>query len=229
MTRETGLRGLARAEAALAAILLAITAIGVALLPVTTAPCVRAIVLAVDSASLTGLGEDATIEAAEAVRVFVLEADAPALPETIAGAPAFDEAAVSHLVDVRDVLLPARGLTFVLLVLAVMWAVLRARTADGRRVVGSGLRGAALLLAIGAVLSVLVGTVDFGSFFSWFHSLFFEPGTWTFPENALLIRVFPIAFWVSAGALWGVLVLMSALMLFIVGRRLGFTRGNYGV
>lgn len=218
-----------RLEALAASFVLAMAALGLALMPVTTPVCVRALVTAVGSAEITGLSEEGTLQAAEAVRVFVLDADAPALPGTLEGAPAFDEDAVSHLVDVRNVLIPTRWLTLVLLVLSATWTGLRARTTSGRRVVSAGLRGAAAALAFGAGVAAAIGTLDFGSFFSWFHSLFFEAGTWTFPSSALLIRVFPTAFWVSAAALWGLLVLMCAGSMLIVGRRLGFTRGNYGV
>lgn len=218
-----------RLEALAASLVLAVAALGVALVPVTTPACVRLLVTAVGSSEITGLSEEGTLQAAEAVRVFVLDADAPALPATLEGAPAFDEDAVSHLVDVRNVLVPARWLTLALLVVSAVWLVMRLRTRPGKRVVAAGLRGAGVALALGAGLAVVIGTLDFGSFFAWFHSLFFEAGTWTFPASALLIRVFPTAFWVSAGALWGLFVLMCAGAMFIVGHRLGFTRGDYGV
>jgi hypothetical protein len=218
-----------RAEAGLFSAVFAIAVLGAALLPVTSSLCVRALVTAVDSASLTGLDEQATLQAAEAVRVFVIDTHAPGLPATIDGVPAFDEQAVSHLVDVRDVLIPARLLTFALLAAAGLWGVLRGRSASGRRVVGSACRGAAAALAGGAALAVVVGAVDFDALFSWFHSLFFAPGTWMFPEDALLIRVFPLPFWISSGALWGVGVLMCSAILFVVGRRLRFTGGNNSV
>lgn len=218
-----------RVEAFGAAVVLAVAALGFALVPVTTSACVRALVVAVGSSEITGLSEEGTFAAAEAVRVFVLDAEAPALPSTLEGTPAFDSAAVSHLVDVREVLLPARRLTVVLVLFAVAWVAFRVRTPGGRRLVASALSGAGVALAIGAGLALLAGLLDFGSLFTWFHSLFFEAGTWTFPSSALVIRVFPTAFWVGAGALWGVLVLMFAAGMFIAGRRLRFTQGNYGV
>lgn len=227
--RERSRTWFARAEGLAASLVLAVAALGLALVPVTTSACVRALVTAVGSAEITGLSEEGTFAAAESVRVFVLDAEAPALPETLEGTPAFDAAAVSHLIDVREVLMPARWLTIVLAVLALAWIAIRIRTPGGRCAVAAGLRGAGAALAIGASIALVVGLFDFGSFFTWFHSLFFEAGTWTFPSSALLIRVFPTAFWVSAGALWGLLVLMSAGTMFIAGRRLGFTQGNYGV
>lgn len=221
--------GLQRFEALIASAVLAVGALGLALLPVTSSVCVRALVTAVDSAAITGISEGATFDAAEAVRVFVLDPDAPPLPSTIESVPAFDDAAVSHLVDVRNVIVPARTLALVLGVLAAAWIAVRVRTATGRRIAGAGLRGAGVALGILAALAVLAGFLDFDSLFTWFHGLFFEAGTWMFPASALLIRVFPTPFWVSAGALWGVLVLMCGGVMLIAGRRLGFTQGNYSV
>jgi len=81
----------------------------------------------------------------------------------------------------------------------------------------------------GAAIGVLVGVVDFDAFFTWFHSLFFAEGTWVFPYEALLIRVFPLRFWVAAAATWGALVLISAVGLCLFARRSRFTAGMYGV
>lgn len=219
----------ARLEIALGAPVLAVLVLGVALLPVTTPQCVGALVKAVDSSRLTGIGEAETLQAAESVRLFVIDPDAPALPGSISGAAAFDEAAVSHLIDVRNILVPARWLTFGLLVLAAGWALVRLRSEGGRCIVGGVARRGAWIIVVGAGLGVLVGLADFDALFTWFHGLFFEPGTWVFPESALLIRIFPLPFWTAAGALWGVCALMFAALLFVASRRLCFTRGTYGV
>ncbi len=226
---DGGPRLAARVETAVAALAIAILVLGASLVPVTTPQCVGALVRAVDSARLTGLGEEGTLVAAESVRLFVVDSDAPALPREIGGVPAFDEAAVSHLVDVRDVLVPARQLTLALLVLVTAWVLLRLRSAGGRHIVSTAARAGAFILAGAAGLGVLAGLADFDALFTWFHGLFFEPGTWMFPESALLIRVFPLPFWTAAGALWGVCALMFAALLIVASRRLCFTQGTYGV
>ena len=226
---EGRLRPLRLFEAGAATVAIALAVVGLALYPLTTAPAVGALVRAVGSERLTGLGTDATLEAADAVRVFVLDPDAPSLPEQIDGEPAFDSFAVSHLVDVRKVMVPARWATLALALLAGVWAGIRCRAADGRRVVAASARSAGWLLLAGAGLAVLAGVADFDMLFSRFHGLFFEAGTWMFPADALLIRVFPLPFWQSAAALWGALVLICAAALFLAARRLRFTRGTYGV
>jgi uncharacterized membrane protein len=67
---------------------------------------------------------------------------------------------------------------------------------------------AAVLLIGGAVsagavaLAAIAATTDFYTFFSAFHGLFFQAGTWTFPYDSLLIQLFPEPFWMVAGGVW---------------------------
>jgi len=217
------------AEISAAALAILLLVLGLSLWVLTTPAYVNALVRVVGSAEETGLGEQTTLEAAESVRRFVVDRDAPDLPEMIEGVPAFDAAAVSHLADVRDVVVPTRWLTLVLLVLVPAWAAIRWRTPDGRRRLSraAGTASAALLSA--TALAILAGLLDFDALFAWFHSLFFAEGTWVFPYEALLIRVFPLRFWIAAGATWGVLVLIAAAFLCLFARRLRFTAGTYGV
>lgn len=223
---ESAGRGARYLEVAVAAVLIAVTVIGLTVMPLLTPQYVRWRVAAGDSAALTGLGGERTLEAAEAVRRFVVDERAPALPARIDGVAAFDQAAVSHLVDVREVIVGARRLTFVLAIACAAWVLIRIRTRHGRALVRSGVRLAAWLLVLGLAAGTLVGATSFDALFTWFHGLFFAAGTWTFPEDALLIRVFPLPFWMEAAASWMVLVLVSAAALFIAERRLRFTGGT---
>lgn len=211
------------------AVAMAFALVGLTLQPLLAPPSVRALVIAVDAQSLAGIGRDATLEAAESVRRFVVDPGAPGLPAAIGGKPAFDESAISHLIDVRDIIIAARWATLALVMASALWIAVRAWTPRGRRVLEHALAASAGILLVGAGLVALVGMADFGALFTWFHGLFFEPGTWVFPSDALLIRVFPLPFWVFAGALWGSLVLLCATVLYILSRRLRFTRGTYGV
>lgn len=213
-------------EAAAAAVGIAVTVIGLTVMLLLTPQFVRWRVDAGESAGLTGLGRNATLQAAEAVRRFVVDEDAPALPAEIDGTAAFDEAAVSHLVDVREVVIGARWMAVMLGIACAAWALARVRTRSGRALVRSAVRSAAWLLVLGLAAGTLVGATSFDALFTWFHGLFFAAGTWTFPEDALLIRIFPLRFWMEAAASWMVLVLTSAVGLFIAERRLRFTEGT---
>ncbi len=205
---------------------IAMTVIGMTVMPLLTPQYVSWRVAAGDSARLTGLGHEVTLQAAESVRLFVVDADAPALPAEIDGVAAFDEAAVSHLIDVREVVIGARRMTIILCIACLAWIFARGRSARGRELVRSALRSAAWFLVVGLAAATVVGATSFGVLFTWFHGLFFDPGTWTFPDEALLIRVFPLPFWTDAAGSWTALVLVSAGLLFIVGRRLRFTQGT---
>lgn len=216
-------------EVALAAAVIALAVVGLALWPLTTSACVRGLVVLVGSEDFTGLDRADTLATAEAVRQFVTDRGAPSLPAEVGGAPGFDADAVSHLVDVRNVLIPARTLALIAGALAIIWCALRARTGPGRRLVGSALRAAGWLLIGGGGLALAAGLLDFDRLFAAFHGLFFAPGTWMFPDDALLIRVFPLPFWTAAGALWALFVLGAAVVLIVVGGRLRFTSDSDGV
>lgn len=165
---------------------------------------------------LTGLSETRVREVAEQVRYFVTHRDAPPLPDTIDGQPGFDAASVSHLVDVRKVILAARWITL----LATMVAGVVSAEALSRgelRGVSGGLRTAGWTTGGLVVLLGIAGTLDFDAFFSAFHGVFFKAGTWTFPSDAMMIRVFPEAFWTTAAASWAVLTLLLSAVLIAAG------------
>lgn len=214
-----------RLEAVFGAVLIAVALIGLALLPLTAAPAVRALAAAVHAERDTGLGREPTLRLAEQVRRFVTDPDAPSLPARIDGRDGFDEQAVSHLVDVRRVLRPARAATLALSAALLLWGLLRARTPSGRRTVGAAVRGAGALACGALGLVACAGVFDFDRLFAQFHGLFFEPGTWVFPPDALLIQVFPLRFWVSAAVAWGAGVLLLAAGAIVAGSRIRFTPG----
>jgi hypothetical protein len=220
---------LRRAEVALFALVVVLAIGGGALLPLTTPAYVGLMVRAVGSADRTGLGLASTLETAEHVRRFVTDREAPALPPEIGGRPAYDDAAVAHLVDVRKVLVPARRLALGSATLGLGWALVRRRTREGRAVLAAALAGAGWSLLAVAGLAALAGAADFDALFARFHSLFFASGTWLFPEGALLIEVFPLAFWVASGVLWGFIVAACSGAAVVTARRIRFTVGNNGV
>lgn len=159
------------------------------------------------------------IDNVERVRVYVTDPASPPLPAATRLTGGFDEAASSHLVDVRDVLLGARALT---LAAAAIGAVLLAFALARRRyrAIAWSLTAGALVVLVVAVVSAVFGAVDFEAFFAAFHGLFFRAGTWTFPADALLIRLFPERFWATLGALWGLGVLLLGAACLIAARAL---------
>jgi integral membrane protein (TIGR01906 family) len=75
-------------------------------------------------------------------------------------------------------------------------------------------------LTIGTIIVIVLGAVfawDF--FFTTFHQLFFEDGTWIFLYSDTLIRLFPEQFWFDAALTIGVLTVGGALFLMALSWR----------
>jgi integral membrane protein (TIGR01906 family) len=76
------------------------------------------------------------------------------------------------------------------------------------------------VLTWGLVLFIVVAAItawDF--FFTTFHELFFEEGTWLFLYSDTLIRLFPEQFWFDAALTIGVLTLTGASLLIVISWR----------
>ena len=206
---------MSRLSVVIPAVLLFVFALGAPLLPLQL-PFFTAALSARYSLTEEAQLPPATMQAvAEQVRAFVVTGEGE-LPETVDGRPGFDTEAVSHLRDVAEVLSAARTLTIVLGVGLVVWvvvAVRRGRVGD----VGRALLLAALAIAVGVALALVAALVDFGAFFSGFHALFFAEGTWTFPYDSLLIRLFPEPFWTAAGLSWAVGIAVLAVVYGAIG------------
>lgn len=137
------------------------------------------------------------------------------------GTPAHNERELDHMDDVKRVY---SGLTLVaagLLVASGVSAWQLVRSGDRCAMWQALIRGAALTL----VLLVALGSwmlVAFDRFFTLFHGVFFEQGTWTFYYTDTLIRLFPFRFWEDAGLLvaGGVTLLsLGLLIVSVVNRR----------
>lgn len=197
-----------RLGVAVSAVGLCILAVGVSVWLLTAPLFTQALSQRVSLAEEAGLTRERMVALAEEVRAFVA-AGGSALPAVVDGVPAFDDAAVSHLVDVAGVLTAARRATLataVALVIALVFALRRRRTAE----IAASLKWGAVCSAGFVGMALVFALTDFSAFFTAFHGLFFAQGTWTFPSDSLLIRLFPEAFWVTSGVAWGVLVLALA-------------------
>lgn len=195
------------AEVVIAGVLLAVLALGVALLPLLT-PAFTATL----SARHSDFGADAAL-LAEASRSLVVSDDADARAIVAA---AMEPDAVIHLDDVGNVIAGAKTATLVLAMVCGAWVAWCLRV--GRmRPLAFGLRAGGGIVLGGLVLAALAGTTDFDALFARFHQLFFAEGTWTFPSDSVLIRVFPESFWVSAGVAWAVVCAVIASVYLLAG------------
>ena len=223
MSRDAVLRA---GETVLATLLWVVLCVGSSALALTVPVYTSALVQALGVPASSGLSTPDVVHLSGAVRALVADTEFDPLPVTWKGQRAFDAAASSHLHDVRSVISGARLATggAALLLAAYVAACVGLRRFARLR---AGMLAAAWVLVVAVALAALAAFSDFEALFAFFHSLFFASGTWTFPADSLLIRLFPEPFWIASGACWAALVLLSAAVLTLVERR--FVRAREGM
>ncbi|MGQ7787711.1 TIGR01906 family membrane protein [Nesterenkonia sp. K-15-9-6] len=130
------------------------------------------------------------------------------------GEPLFTESEVSHMTDVKLVMVSAMGGGLVLLLLTLIFAMLLRRWRPGGVARGffAGAWATLGLIAAAAVVAIL----SWQQFFDTFHRIFFADGTWTFSPDSTLIRLYPEQFWMDAGiAVVGLVALIALITLII--------------
>jgi integral membrane protein (TIGR01906 family) len=133
--------------------------------------------------------------------------------------PAFNPFELDHMEDVQAV---AQMLFRFALWGGIAWLV--AAVVLGRFVSISALRSAIIngsFLTLGLIATIiLVAILAWDTFFSGFHSMFFAEGSWQFYYSDTLIRLYPEQFWFDAALSVGVLTVVAALVLWLVGFRM---------
>jgi hypothetical protein len=205
------------AETAIAAVLWASLVTGSAVLALTVPVYTSAMTQALDVPRSAGLPAADVVRLAGSVRALVADSGYEPLPASWGGQPGFDGPAVSHLLDVRGVIASARvatGIASLLLAAYVAYCVVKRRSAR----LAAGLRAGAAVSGTLVVLGLVAAALDFSWFFTEFHGLFFASGTWTFPADSLLIRLFPERFWMASGAAWAALMAVGAAVLLVAAK-----------
>lgn len=130
------------------------------------------------------------------------------------GGHLFKDGEVSHMADVKAVILSTFGAGTLLILFSLVAVIyLKRRHRGGVR---RGLfAGSILTLAIIIGLGTLA-VLGWEQFFTDFHRIFFANGTWTFSLQDTLIRLFPGQFWMDAGIVIGALVLLASLVTLIL-------------
>ncbi|HET6350659.1 MAG TPA: DUF1461 domain-containing protein [Coriobacteriia bacterium] len=194
-------------ESVIAGLVLAVLALGIALLPLLTPAFTRAL-----SARYSEYPNAASF--AEASRQLVVSED-PAARERLLTVMQPDE--VSHLDDVAGVISGARSTTLALALAAAAWIALCVRAGRAKAVARGLTVGGLLTLGLLALAGV-AGTTDFDALFVRFHGLFFANGTWTFPVDSALISLFPEPFWMVSGVAWVLLTAGVGVFYLVSGR-----------
>lgn len=126
----------------------------------------------------------------------------------------FKDGEVSHMADVKLVILAAFGAGILLVLLSVIAIIyLRRRSTGGVR--RGFFAGSIVTLVIIIGLGVLA-FLGWEQFFTEFHRIFFASGSWTFALEDTLIRLFPGQFWIDAGIVIAALVLLTAIITMIL-------------
>jgi integral membrane protein (TIGR01906 family) len=130
------------------------------------------------------------------------------------GSPLYNERELSHMADVKNVVVGALRVWMISLAILILLAILAWR---GKWMPGyiNGLRrgsmwmiGLAVALGFIAGIGIAVNPNVFEIFFIFFHSLFFKGDTWLFEFSDTLIRLFPIRFWEDA-FLWAAILALG--------------------
>jgi integral membrane protein (TIGR01906 family) len=134
------------------------------------------------------------------------------------GESIYNSRELSHMRDVKDVVTGMRIALLVLIILFLMLTILAVNRGMKHQLLIGCERGG--WIVIGFIVSILVFLLfSFDDLFTWFHTLFFESGTWKFYTSDTLIRLFPMRFWRDAFISVGVLNLIVSGMVILLSRR----------
>lgn len=126
----------------------------------------------------------------------------------------FEDGEVSHMADVKVVILSAFGAGALLILLSLIAIIyLRRRSPGGVR---RGLFAGSIVTLVIIISLGVLAVLGWEAFFAQFHSVFFASGTWTFSLQDTLIRLFPAQFWVDGGIVIAGLVLLTSLVTLIL-------------
>jgi len=130
------------------------------------------------------------------------------------GQPLYNERELSHMADVKNVVLGALGVWTISLILLSVLAILATRGQwipdyiNGLRRGGMWMIGLAAALGLVAGVGILLNPNVFWQFFTLFHQVFFTGDSWLFYYSDTLIRLFPIRFWQDA-FLWAAILALG--------------------
>jgi integral membrane protein (TIGR01906 family) len=131
---------------------------------------------------------------------------------------------LSHMEDVKIVTRATLTAGWVGGLLAVLCGFYLWRRVSVQALRLSLMQGSLLTLGLIAAI-ILLAITAWDTFFSSFHAVFFEEGTWQFFFSDTLIRLYPEQFWFDASLVVGVLTTLGAVVILII--TLGFRFFRY--
>jgi len=134
------------------------------------------------------------------------------------GEPVYNPREVSHMADVRAVFQSIFQVWQVAFMLVLLTGLNLWRKRE-RRALRSAIQWGGLLTCGMIVFVGLLAVFAWQFWFSTFHLLFFEPGSWLFSYSDTLIRLFPLEFWFDATLTISILSLIGGLTIALIGRQ----------
>lgn len=138
------------------------------------------------------------------------------LPQDVSDQKGFSEQVMSHLREVRTVITYAWYVTIASIVLSLL-ALLMCLTKKRMRVFFTACLFAGVGMLVVFVVFGAAVAVNFSGLFENFHRLFFAEGSWVFAADSLLIRAFPLQFWMQEAIVWGIFSVLAAIIYLILG------------
>ncbi|HLC91354.1 MAG TPA: DUF1461 domain-containing protein [Candidatus Nanoarchaeia archaeon] len=123
----------------------------------------------------------------------------------------------SHLEDVKNVMKYTDYLFYIsLAIITLLLTYFRKDKQELHHLLWIG----SMSTMVSVALILLLALLFFDQLFTAFHLLFFPQGNWTFPYNSLLIRTFPLQFFMKIGRMIFMEALGIGVIVFLISRRM---------
>ncbi|PKN87883.1 MAG: TIGR01906 family membrane protein [Chloroflexi bacterium HGW-Chloroflexi-8] len=135
------------------------------------------------------------------------------------GTNIYNDREISHMVDVKILLLQSLNIFYLILVIYLVLFVFFFKKGSLKFFLQGIINGG--WFTIGLIGLIIAGiAISFDQLFTLFHKLFFTGDTWLFNYSDTLIRLFPMRLWQDAFIMMGAITLIIAIICVIYGKKL---------
>ncbi len=135
--------------------------------------------------------------------------------------PLFNARELHHMEDVKIVTRVAFWILTIGIITTLIIGLLAWRKTDTRNAMRNGIFVGGIGIIAIIITIVIMAIIAWDTFFTLFHMLLFESGTWQFLYSDTLIRLFPEKFWFDAAITIGILTTLFAIVLLAITGRYG--------
>ena len=136
----------------------------------------------------------------------------------IDGNPMYNERELHHMEDVKfqvGRVLVLWRISILMVIGSFMWLYFKP---DTDNIIKQSVSYGSGVIVVGIITLLAYIFINFDSFFTTFHQIFFEAGTWTFSYTDMLIRLFPPRFWSDVATYIAVASLFEGALLWWAAR-----------